>query len=398
MWPSTARHWQSWRSTTSDFLIKLLGWVLLRRAGLSQEQRQLIQGRAPDFAQRAVTEAMYFLLRQDFKGQSADRTWRGKSYGSTNRWSARHHGYITEDVYEAQDDDALYEDYEDAEWDESWDDTYYEDDTNEEQTYNAHDEFDIPDKTYLEAEQHYEDAFATYLDARRQMAHLKASRGFFPVVALTDGGGSITGSTMSQAPRSPKSKGRGKSKTKGKSKNKTSTWVNKGGQIPQRASATRCLKCGQVGHWVAHCPQNASPKSTSATRQSPSSSPTSTSPAKKAKSNDGSAMNGARYMACHGWHGLQDGGASSVVCGHDVLMRIVDYMCGRGLSADRFLHAHQQDFWFWRRRFKTGKLVCLLAALHWREDWLHGMLCGRGQHAPFGREAHPPGLEAQDGL
>ena len=322
---------------------KLAGWVLLRRAGLSQEQRQLIQGRAPDFAQRAVTEAMYFLLGQDFKGRSTERTWRGKGYGSTNRWSSRHHGYITEDVYEAEDDETLQDDYDDVEWDEPWDDAFYEDDFNDEMT---HHETDIPDETYLEAEQHYEDAFATYLDARRQMAHLKASRGFFPVVALTDGGGSMTSPSMQQAPRSPKSKGRGKSKSKGKSKNKTSTWVNKGGQIPQRANATRCLKCGQVGHWAAHCPQNSS-KVSSPARQSPSSSPTSTSPSKKAKGNDGTAMmvrdiarhgpRGVPHLSPLGWFGLQDGGASSVVCGHDVLMRIVDYMVGRGVSIDRFL-------------------------------------------------------------
>jgi len=226
---------------------KVAGWVLLRRAGLSQEQKQLIQGRAPDFAQKAVTEAMYFLLGQDFKGKSADRSWRGKGYGSPNRWRGRQQGYITEDFYEAEDDNMVYdENFDDTEFDELWDDAYYEDDEYEEQTYAANDEVDVNDETYCEVEQNYEDAFATYLDARRQMAHLKASRGFFPVVALTDGGGSTAGSPMSQGPRPPKAKGCGKSKSK--SKNKTSTWANKGGQIPQRANATRCLKYGQVGH------------------------------------------------------------------------------------------------------------------------------------------------------
>ena len=59
---------------------KVAGWVLLRRAGLSTEQKQLIQGRAPDFAQKAVPEAMYFLLGQDYKGKSMDRSWRGKGF------------------------------------------------------------------------------------------------------------------------------------------------------------------------------------------------------------------------------------------------------------------------------------------------------------------------------
>ena len=235
---------------------------------------------------------MYFLLGQDFKGKSADRPWRGKGYESPNRWRGRQQGYITEDFYEAEDDNMVYdENFDDTEFDELWDDAYYEDDEYEEQTYAANEEVDPNDETYWEVEQNYEDAFATYLDACCQMAHLKASRGFFPVVALTDGGGSAAGFPMSQGPRPPKVKGRGKSKTK--SKNKNSTWVNKGGQIPQRANATRCLKCGQVGHWAAHCPQNLPSKST--TRQSPTSSPTSTSPDEEGQGQRWSCDDGARH-------------------------------------------------------------------------------------------------------
>ena len=39
----------------------------------------------------------------------------------------------------------------------------------------------------------------------------------------------------------------------------------------------------------------------------------------------------------HGWYGIQDGGASSVVVGHITLMHVVDYMKYRGVSPDRFL-------------------------------------------------------------
>jgi len=38
-----------------------------------------------------------------------------------------------------------------------------------------------------------------------------------------------------------------------------------------------------------------------------------------------------------GWYGIQDGGASSVVVGHETLMRIMDHMTQRGLSVDRYL-------------------------------------------------------------
>ena len=245
----------------------------------------------------------------------------------------------------------------DPDWDGTWDEAYVEEDLNDETNYyTANDEMDFTDETYLEVEQNFEEAYATYLDARRQMAHLKASRGFFPVVALT-AEGSMAGTPTSKSPKTPKSKGRGKFKPKGKGKNKTSTWVTKGGQIPQRANATRCLKCGQVGHWAASCPQSGTTRSSPTSRQSPTSTPTS-SPSKKAKT-DGSAMmvrdmaklgpRGVPHLGPQGWYGIQDGGASSVVCGHETLMKIIDYMRGRGVQPERFLlHADQQDFWFWR--------------------------------------------------
>ena len=62
------------------------------------------------------------------------------------------------------------------------------------------------------------------------MAHLKASRGFYPAVALTDG--AVSASPGSQAPRPRKSKGKGKSK-KGRGK---STWQSKIGTIVKRTN------------------------------------------------------------------------------------------------------------------------------------------------------------------
>eukprot|EP00435_Cladocopium_sp_Y103_P062950 s2481_g24.t1 len=63
---------------------KVAGWIMLRRAGLTMEQKQMIQGRASDLTQTAVTEALYFLLGQDYKGRAPDnKAWRGKGYGSS---------------------------------------------------------------------------------------------------------------------------------------------------------------------------------------------------------------------------------------------------------------------------------------------------------------------------
>ena len=66
---------------------KVSGWLLLRRAGLTMEQKQLVQGRAKDMDLNGVTEALYFLFGQDYKGKTNDgRNWRGKGYGSASRW------------------------------------------------------------------------------------------------------------------------------------------------------------------------------------------------------------------------------------------------------------------------------------------------------------------------
>ena len=37
-----------------------------------------------------------------------------------------------------------------------------------------------------------------------------------------------------------------------------------------------------------------------------------------------------------GWYGLQDGGASSMVCGHQTLMQIIEYMHGCGVPLERY--------------------------------------------------------------
>ena len=84
------------------------------------------------------------------------------------------------------------------EMEENYEDGYY--------TYFP-EEHDLGDEHYAEAEQHYEEIYATYLDARRQMANMKASRGFYPVVALADNS-SLPSSPTSQGPRPPKSKGK----------------------------------------------------------------------------------------------------------------------------------------------------------------------------------------------
>ena len=72
---------------------KVSGWILLRRSGLSSEQKQLIQSQCPTLSYDKVVEAMFFLLRQDYKSRSLDgqsTRWKDKTYG---RWSNKNYGY-----------------------------------------------------------------------------------------------------------------------------------------------------------------------------------------------------------------------------------------------------------------------------------------------------------------
>ena len=140
----------------------------------------MIQGRASDLTQTGVTEALYSLLGQDYKGRTPDsRSWRGKGFGSTSlRWT-RHQGYLTEEAYDVDDNDwGEMQNDETGEWDEWADDDGYEDDENDE-VYYTHDpeEPEVDEEFFTEATQHHEDAYAAYLDARRQIANLRASRG-----------------------------------------------------------------------------------------------------------------------------------------------------------------------------------------------------------------------------
>ena len=320
---------------------KVNGWILLRRSGLTSEQKQLIMTQCPKLSYDKVVENLFYLFGQDYKTKASAyqdlSRWKGRrlpSQSGSSRWS-KSYAYMTEEPYDQEEN---YED--DHGWDET-EDAYYEEeeyeDENDDTAYaaNDHEDMDFPDESWNE-DPSLEEAYASYLDARRHFAQLKAARGYFPVVALTDGGSLPAGA---QQPRPPKGggKGRGKGKTKGKSKNKNPPQK---GSASDRADATRCWKCLQVGHWAINCPNQRSSK------PSPASSNAS-SPMKRAKTDSAMmvrdlaapAEKGTPTLSPAGWFGMQDGGASSVVCGHSVLMNIIDHMKDKGVSPDRFLFA-----------------------------------------------------------
>lgn len=193
--------------------VAVQGWHLLRRAGLSKDQKQLVMTQAPGLEKIKIQEALFLLFGQDFKagGHSPDRRWKGKSRGK---------GYA---VYE-EDEDAYYED--------QWDEAYYEVEEYEGTEY-EHDpveEFDQEAIYYQEEaqepltqeEQHhhveeYDEAFAAYVDARRRFNDIKLSRGFLPIVALSDpGAGNVTPGLGASSPTSSKSTSKGFKGKKGK--------------------------------------------------------------------------------------------------------------------------------------------------------------------------------------
>ena len=251
------------------------GWHLMRRAGLTKEQRQLIITQAPTLERNKVQEAMYLILGQDHRHVAGHA-------GQGDRFHRRGKAYYGED---AADDGSAYDPVESYEYDETYwpeadyDDTvYYHNDLDEQEDWEAGDEFDQeagyygdepPPDPSAEA-QAYDEAYAAYLDARKRFSDLKLARGFLPVVALADAQANLTpGLSPTSSTSSPgRGKGKGPKGSKGKGKGKGKNVV----RYPPRNSkeadprgrayttlATTCLRCGQQGHTTHNCPQ---PRST----------------------------------------------------------------------------------------------------------------------------------------
>lgn len=144
------------------------GWLILRRAGLSKEQRQLVTTQVPNLEKKKVIETLYLLFGQDFKetpGRPADdRRWhrggKGRGYAAyddeaDDYWDD---GEYDESVYygggddwgELLEEDASVYDHEDFDAGAA----YYEDDGHEDPV-----PFDVAE---------YDEAFAAYTDARRR--------------------------------------------------------------------------------------------------------------------------------------------------------------------------------------------------------------------------------------
>ena len=332
------------------------GWHLLRRCALSKEQRQLIMLKAPTLEKQQVIEALYLILGQDYKAGGWNQE-RNKRFG---RWSNR--AFAAQDDWDDGYDDYWGEDetgyYEDDEWgnDEPYDDDIAFDDEagyfGDEPWPESSNETASPEQLAEE----FDSAYASYTDARKRFNDIKMSRGFLPVVALTDQQQPLpTGASSSASTTSPTSwqrKGKGKGgKSKGKGKGGKSNTIryppSTGGKSDPKGRARAnmtCLRCGQQGHWSANCPQSASPKSSGTKRPAPTESM-----AQSVNTEDAMIIfqdsTGAERPECV----MLDPGASAFFSGYSPFRRYLQYLrqdCGFPLDEIMMTQG--------RRRFQFG--------------------------------------------
>ena len=317
---------------------EIAGWLLLRRAGLSQEQRQLVLSQTSStLAEEKVEQALYYLFGQDYRGKISSPEGYGKGdrhRSSPHRWQKRGQAYAADDEEYYEDDELFLAEDEDetAYYEEQadYDAADYADVEDDETAYNAQ----SPDDTYYDMPEHddpeLEEAYATYLDARRRFSELKTNRNFYPVVAL---GPEQQGYGSQQTPHRPPSRGKSKGKGKRTSPPQKGDAKSRGKAAFSTMSQQQprlCLKCHQPGHFAADCPQKRSPSSTTP------------SPAKKQR--PASVMMVQELIPGEirpapeiaGIFAQQDGGASCLVCGHDVLMHYVKHFSDRGFSWKHF--------------------------------------------------------------
>ena len=335
------------------------GWLMLRRSGLTPEQRQMVQSQCGTTLDVTKVEAaMFFLFGQDYRNRQVESSsrWTGGK-GHSYRWTRKNHAYAAYDDWDGENDyeyfpDEVYhladEEAPDYDWDDGYDHQMPEEeapwpDDDGEPTFAAYDEGQGGD------DDDYDEAYATYLDARRRFADIRAARGYWPVVAVPPGGATPTSSTpMSSSSPRPKGKGKG---SKGKSGKGQRPFYQKGSASARAQAAPQCLKCGQSGHWSSECPS-----------KSPGGS---TSPSKRIKTTEGyvymvsenyevsdeavmeevyvTTENYVDQRALQHVHGIMDNGASSVLVGHNTLMELLHCLHLRGFDVAtlRFRSVHK---------------------------------------------------------
>ena len=339
------------------------GWHLLRKAGLTREQKQMVTLKAPSLEKSAVIESLYLLYGQDYKAGGYHERKEFKS-----RWHGR--GYAAHD---------------EAEEDEVWDDGdftetgYYEDDYEwpEDEFYDDGADFDqeagyygaagdVEDESWPSEDPsvlagQFDSAYATYLDARKRFNDLRLSRAYLPVVALTGNQQQGPSSSDGSPGGPPRGKGKGYgSSGRGKGRNIV-RYSNPPGKADPRGrakAAMTCLRCGQQGHWAANCPQGASKGGSSNKRPAPSST-TSTTEGMAFTAGIESAL--VLFQDSRGHDRadstMLDPGASAFLSGYGPFKRYVEHLKSLRFPTDSL------EFYRCQRRFQFGGDAASVA--HW---------------------------------
>ena len=212
--------------------LKVQGWHLLRRSGLNRDQRQMVMLKAPLLEKKDVIEALYLIFGQDHKagntGDVLDPTtvakvasivvtmWMRKPDTTTMmtlrtmeamRWSM---------TTATTKDRSMMRPEQPDEW---VDDELFDHGAGYFHGDDQADDWDTPFPVET-----YDEAYAAYVDARKRFSDLRLSRGFLPVVALSDPSAGNLSPGLSSPGVSPSSKGKkggkgfggGKGKSKGK--------------------------------------------------------------------------------------------------------------------------------------------------------------------------------------
>ena len=215
----------------------LVGHIFLSRSGVPRWQIPTVRAHVGACAD---LDSIYARLKLMFGAESVASN---KELANMSRAPLRKaEAYLADEDWEADEDDAYYEEEDEAE-----EDAYYE----------AEDGEDDYPEDLAQAEADYDDALISYQEARQRMRDVANSRGFYPIVALGPDAASSTPaasaapSSTGAVPSHLKSrifrhsnveKGKGRGKGKGKSKGRPGP---KGGgksdatRVAARAAATR---------------------------------------------------------------------------------------------------------------------------------------------------------------
>ena len=223
---------------------KVVGWFFLRRAGLRQDQLQMIMSTlaAEKISLDTVRKAVNFVIGQDAIPQGSMTTSpMANKYGkaASSKESMFFEDEADEEIYALQEEtwDEFEEAY--AYHEEDEDAVYYEDPA--EEVVGAE-----------EAVTEFDEVYAAYTDARQRLNQMRVSRGFYPVVAMVPETKDSGGKKGYKGKKGKGKSSKGKSFQGGKQSPKPPSAVARGKAV--LGSSEKCLRCGGYGHRAKACP------------------------------------------------------------------------------------------------------------------------------------------------